>query len=143
MIAEIKLFVLPLAAGFVLIADIYNEIPTQVRTVVDIAALAVLLAGFLVVGKLRAEATASKGAAEAWREERDAAESKAERLAAEIAERDATIADLRVAVKELEARPTLDQMQTQLESLSSLMSQTATAVQEVIARGVPQTEPGT
>lgn len=55
----------------------------RVNMVLNLAALAVLVAGVFVVAKLRAESTASRGAAEAWHEERDAEKAKADRLEAE------------------------------------------------------------
>lgn len=132
---ETKILAAPVGAGTLVTANLFATLPDALRTILDLAALAILIAGFLVVGKLRAEATASKGAAQAWREERDAAEAKSERVSNELKESRDAVTELRIYVKELESRPTLDQMQAQLEQLTALMTKTAEAVHDVVSRG--------
>lgn len=59
------------------------SMPQDVQNLLQLAALATLVAGFFVVARYRAALDATKDAATAWREERDAAYSKAARLEAE------------------------------------------------------------
>lgn len=142
MLAELKFAGPPLLAVGVVIANAVESAPHYLRLVLDVAALAVLLAGFLVLGRLRAQASAAEGAASAWREERDAAVVKNDRLLEEEKRLRAEISDLRVQVTQLEARPTLESLQAEIQKLGALMAQTASAVSEAL--GTPpkgDTEP--
>jgi hypothetical protein len=147
MIGEAKLLMPPLAGAVIVVANILGDLPSSARIVLDLAALGVLFAGFLVVGRLRAESAAAAGAAAAWERERNAERAKAERVDEELAaskRREEAlrqeIQELKIEMSRLEARPTLDTMATQLEQLRALMTQTAEAVQTVIQSQRPQPE---
>lgn len=133
MLGEGKLIVPPLFAAAIVIANVINSLPDGIRLVLDLSALAVLFAGFLVLGRLRAQVTASEGAAKAWREERDALSATLERereeLRVELSRKDAEIlafqshvSELRVEVTRLEARPTLESLEDEIRKLASLMA---------------------
>ena len=79
-------------------------------SIVEVAAVATLVAGVFVVARYREALRAKESASEAWREERDAELAKSERLAAELSEERAR----RVA---LEARPDLTKLETSLGQL--------------------------
>jgi hypothetical protein len=116
-ILEAKLMLAPLLAVGVLLAPVLSTFPDVLRIVLDVAALAILFAGFLILGKLRAEKAAAEGAAKAWHEERDAFASKVDRLTEDlIAAREET-ASLRTLNVELQSRPTLDGLVAQMEAL--------------------------
>lgn len=131
MIGEIKLIIPPIVAVGVVIANILNSLPDGARVVLDLAALAILFAGFLVLGRLKASADAAQTAAEAWRSERDALAIRIDRLLEHEKELEGQKSDLRVEISRLEARPTLDSVSAQLDQLKTLMQQTAQAVQGV------------
>lgn len=117
MIFEAKLVFAPLAAVGVLAAPVLDSLPDAFRIALDMAALAVLFAGFLVLGKLRAQTAAAEGSAKAWHEERDAMAAKVDRLLEDlIAGREET-ASLRTLNVELQSRPTLDGLVAQMEQL--------------------------
>lgn len=154
MIAESKLIYPPLVGVIIVVANILANLPDAVRVVLDIAALAILFAGFMVVGRLRAETSAARGAAEAWESERNAAVVKADRLEVELREQTEQahireqqlreeISMLRVEVSKLESRPTLDTLSSQIDQLRLLMSSTAEAVQEVVRQHHTPIEGGT
>jgi hypothetical protein len=130
-IGEIKLIIPPMIAVGVVIANILNSLPDGARVILDLAALAILFAGFLILGRLRASADAAQTAADAWRSERDALALRVERHLEEEKALESQISDLRVEISRLEARPTLDSVSSQLEQLKTLMQQTAQAVQGV------------
>lgn len=138
MIAESKLVLLPVIGIGIVLANLIEGLPDTIRVVLDLAALAILFAGFLVVGRLRAESSAAKGAAEAWERERNAERAKADRLEHELSTAQSQIAELRVEMSRLEARPTLDVVQAQLDQIRQMMTQTAEAVQTVVQSQRPQ-----
>lgn len=80
----------PLVASAFIAADLR----TQLTTLLDVAALAILFAGILVVARYRTALAVQKTTADAWRDERDAAVARAERLLIEIADQKAKIAVL-------------------------------------------------
>lgn len=154
MIAESKLLLPPLVGITIVVANIISDLPEAARLVLDLAALAILFAGFLVVGKLRAEAAAAKGAAEAWELERNAERAKSERLERELADvRTAAkeqedllrieVTELRVEVTKLEARPTLETVTAQLDQIRMMMTSMAEGVQQVVQSHRPLPEGGT
>lgn len=131
MLAESKLILAPLVGVGIVIANILDSLPEGFRVVLDLAALAILFAGFLVLGRLRAQVTASEGAASAWKEERDALAAKAERLQEECHVHLAEVAELRVQIATLEARPTLESVEAEIKKLATLVQSTVTAVSPV------------
>ncbi len=131
MLAESKLIAPPLVAVGVVVGNIVNSLPEGVRVGLDLAALAILFAGFLVLGRLKAQVSAAEGAANAWKEERDALAAKAERLQEEAVSCSREIAELRVQVATLEARPTLESLETEVRKLATLVQSTVTAVAPV------------
>lgn len=143
MIGEIKLVAPPLVGVVIVVANVIGDLPDAARLILDVAALAILFAGFLVVGKLRAENAASKGAAEAWELERNAERAKSERLERELVQARVEakeqedllrteITELRVEMTKLEARPTLETVSSQIDQLRTMMAQMAEGVQEVV-----------
>jgi prepilin signal peptidase PulO-like enzyme (type II secretory pathway) len=116
-ILEAKFVLAPLLALGVLFAPVLAGLPDGLRIALDVAALAILFAGFLVLGKLRAQTSAAEGSAKAWHEERDAMAAKVDRLLEDlIAGREET-ASLRTLNVELQSRPTLDGLVAQMEAL--------------------------
>lgn len=101
---------------------ILSELPSGVRVVIDLAALAILFAGFMVLGKIRAASDASERAARAWKEERDAEIAKAERLAEELAAALGRETELRIEVSRLEARPTLETLEQEIVKLQRIIT---------------------
>lgn len=114
----------PIVGVGIVAGNVINSLPESVRVVLDLAALAILFAGFLVLGRLKAQVAASEGAAQAWREERDALVIKVERLATENA-------DLRIEKAQLEARPSLESLEEQMRKLTTLVTQTMEVVKTV------------
>lgn len=131
MLAETKLIVPPLMAVGVVVGNIVESLPTTVRVILDLAALAILFAGFLVLGRLRAQVAAAEGAASAWKEERDALSLKADRLLEEATSCAAEISELRVQIATLEARPTLESLEAEVRKLANLVQSTVTVVSPV------------
>jgi len=80
----------PYVAGLALAGDAFN-----VSNVLDLTALAILLAGVFVVARYRAALAAADTTAKAWHEERDAAVSRADRIAEELTREKAENAALR------------------------------------------------
>jgi hypothetical protein len=117
MLYEAKLAIPPLAAAAVLASNIFENLPEAFRTILDLAALGVLFAGFLVLGKLRAQTAAAEGSARAWHDERDAMSDKADRLLLDLAAAREETASLRALNAELQNRPTLDGLVTQIAEL--------------------------
>jgi len=131
MIGEIKLVLPPLFAVGVLFSQILAGLPDSLRVILDVAALAVLFAGFLVLGRLRAQTAAAEGSARAWREERDAMAEKVERLTGDlIAGREET-ASLRTLNVELQNRPTLEGLVTQIGQLQQAVHELAIRVPNI------------
>jgi hypothetical protein len=125
MILEAKLLLPPLLAAGVLSNPVLGAFPNAIRLALDVAALAVLFAGFLVLGRLRAQTAAAEGSAKAWREERDAMAEKVDRLTGDlIANREET-ASLRTLNSELQARPTLDALVVQIDQLRQVVHELA------------------
>ena len=125
MIVEAKLMLAPLLAVGVLFAPVLSAFPDALRIMLDVAALAVLFAGFLVLGKLRAQTAAAEGSAKAWREERDAMAEKVDRLTGDlIANREET-ASLRTLNAELQSRPTLEALTVQIGDLRAAVHEVA------------------
>lgn len=131
MIGEAKLVIAPLFAVGVLFSQILAGLPDTLRVMLDISALAILFAGFLVLGKLRAQTAAAEGSARAWRDERDAISEKVERLTGDlIAAREET-ASLRTLNVELQSRPTLDGLVTQIGQLQQAVHELAIRVPNI------------
>jgi hypothetical protein len=82
----------------------------------DFTALAVLVAGVFVVARYRAALGATDASAKAWHEERDAALSRAERLAADLVIERAETASLK-------ARPDMDAVVVLLETQEKMLAQ--------------------
>lgn len=80
----------------------------------DMIALAVLFGGFFVVGRLRAALAAEKIVADAWREERDAALSRAERKEDELSK-------IQEEVSRLRGLPRLDDVMARLDGIETLI----------------------
>lgn len=135
MLAESKLIAPPLVAVGVVVGNIVNSLPEGFRVALDLAALAILFAGFLVLGKIRAQVAAAEGAAHAWKEERDAMAAKVERLQNDCNVHLAENSELRVRIATLEARPTLESLEEEVRKLAILVQSTVTAVAPV-----PQSE---
>lgn len=135
MVAESKLIIPPLLAVGVVVGNIVDSLPETARVILDLAALAILFAGFLVLGRLRAQVSASEGAAAAWKEERDALALKAERLQEACETHLHENSELRVQIATLEARPTLESLEAEVRKLATLVQSTVTAVAPV-----PQTQ---
>lgn len=128
---ELKLAV-PLATiGYVGwdLAAAFNE---QINVVLNVAALVAIAGGLLFYGRLKARGDAAMGAADAWRDERDAAVAKSERLEAELSA-------ARVKIATLESRPSLESIESQLETLRRLIEASASAVDTVRASTPPST----
>lgn len=134
-LAETKLILPPLIGVGIVVGNILNSLPEGLRVVLDLAALAILFAGFLVLGRLRAQASAAEGAAQAWREERDASVSKNERLMVENKQLHDEITELRVIVSKLESRPTLESLEEEVRKLASLISATQSSVSPITEGG--------
>lgn len=115
-------------APVVVAAWLVATLPEDVRTVIDLAALAVLLAGIFVVARYRSALSASESAARSMGIEREAAIYKAERLAAENVKLEAKIVELtgRTDVTEL-ATIVASIAETQRETLA-LLGEIRTAV---------------
>jgi hypothetical protein len=131
MLAESKLIIPPLIAVGVVLGNIVESLPAGVRVALDLGALAILFAGFLVLGRLRAQVAAAEGAAAAWKDERDAFVAKAERLHEDATACAQEIAELRVQIATLEARPTLESLEAEVKKLANLVQSTVTAVAPV------------
>lgn len=131
MLAESKLIIPPLIAVGVVVGNIVNSLPEGVRVGLDLAALAILFAGFLVLGRLRAQVAAAEGAASAWKDERDALAAKSERLQIECSAHLLEVSELKVQVATLEARPTLESLEMEVKKLATLVQSTVTAVAPV------------
>jgi hypothetical protein len=125
MILEAKLMLPPLLAAGVLSNPVLGTFPNTLRLALDVAALAVLFAGFLVLGRLRAQTSASEGAARAWREERDAMAEKVDRLTGDLIANREEAASLRTLNSELQARPTLDALVVQIDQLRQAVHELA------------------
>lgn len=123
MIGELKLIGPPLFAVGILFSSVLDALPDAVRIILDLAALGILLAGFLVLGKLKAQTAAAEGSAGAWREERDAAFSKVDRLQQENIACREDMVGLRVQIAELQARPTLDSVSSDIAQLKLLVQE--------------------
>jgi hypothetical protein len=135
MLAESKLILPPLLAVGVVVGNIVQSLPETARVILDLAALGILFAGFLILGKLRAQVSAAEGAANAWKEERDALSAKAERLLTECQNHLHENSELRVQIATLEARPTLESLEAEVRKLATLVQSAVTAVAPV-----PQSE---
>lgn len=134
MLGESKLIVPPLMAVGVVVANVLDSLPGAARLILDLAALAVLFAGFLVLGRLRAQVVAAdattaaaEGAASAWKVERDALAIKIERLEGDTERLRDERNELLVQIAALEARPTLESLEEEVRKLQSLV-QSAAAV---------------
>lgn len=117
LVAEAKLVGAPLAAVAVIGSNTFEALPEAFRIVLDVSALAILFVGFLVLGKLRAQTAAAEGSARAWHDERDAMSDKADRLLLDLATAREETASLRALNAELQNRPTLDGLVTQIAEL--------------------------
>lgn len=117
MIVEAKLIVAPLLAVGVLFNPVLGAFPHELRIALDVAALAILFAGFLVLGRLRAEKAAAEGSAKAWHEERDAFASKVDRLTVDLIVTHEEVASLRTFNADLQNRPNVDGLVVQMEQL--------------------------
>lgn len=126
MLAESKLILPPLLAVGVVVGNIVDSLPHTARIILDLAALAILFAGFLILGRLRAQVSAAEGAASAWKDERDALAAKAERLQIECQAQTHENSELRVQIATLEARPTLESLETEVRKLATLVQSTVT-----------------
>lgn len=94
------LMVPPLVIAELLVIKVFLagwSIPDPIAQLLELAALATLVAGFFVVARYRAALEATKDAADAWRGERDAEFAKSSRLEAEAS-------DLRAKIGVLETR---------------------------------------
>jgi len=98
--SDLMVYAPPYLAGLLLLESAKTH-DWSIRSVLDLTALAVLLAGVFVVARYRAALAAADISARAWHEERDAALSRAERLAAELV-------DVRSENAALKLRPDLD-----------------------------------
>jgi hypothetical protein len=103
-------YVPPYAAAVALLASL------SAGDFLDFTALAVLVAGVFVVARYRAALSATDAAAQAWHAERDAASSRAERLAADLVIERAETAALR-------ARPDMDAVVGLLETQEKMLAQ--------------------
>lgn len=128
MIGEAKLVAAPLLAIGVLFSEVAAGVPNAVRVLLDVAALAILFAGFLVLGKLRAQAAASEGSAKAWREERDAMAEKVDRLMEDVSRAREETVSLRTLNTELQSRPTLDALALQIAELRVAVHEVAVRI---------------
>lgn len=124
MIVESKLAIPPLLAFIVIAEQSLLGLPHAVRVILDVAALCVLAAGFLVLGRLKAALTAAEAAAEAWKEERDAAVVKSERLQEDIVR-------LQVENAKLQERPSFEEIVQRLELLTEHLEY----IKAVLSRG--------
>jgi hypothetical protein len=131
LLGEIKLITPPIIAVGIVVANILNSLPESARVALDFAALAILFAGFLVLGRLKAQVAAAEGAASAWKEERDALSLKAERMQSEHTSCLGQVSELRVRIAELEARPTLESLEAEVKKLASLVQSTMSAMSHV------------
>jgi peptidoglycan hydrolase CwlO-like protein len=129
-LGEAKLIIPPLIAVGVIFSQVLDELPSALRVLLDVIALAVLFAGFLVLGKLRAQAAAAEGSARAWRDERDALAEKADRLQEDVSVTREEVASLRAQNAELQARPTLDALVSQIEQLRQAVHEVAMRLPE-------------
>ena len=110
-----------LAGPIVVAAWVFAQLPEAFRMFLDVAALGALLAGGLVVGKLRSSADAAERAAEAWRSEAGAVRTKADRLDGELRDAEQKITELKVLVSTLEARPTLESIEAEIVKLQRIV----------------------
>lgn len=85
------IYIPPYVAAVVLVGDALS-----IQTILDLVAVAILLAGVFVVARYRAALSAADATAKAWHEERDAAVSRAERVAQELAREKAENAALKM-----------------------------------------------
>lgn len=129
---EIKFVVLPLAALSLLGWELATAVPEQVNVILNVAALVTIASGLLVYGRMKARGDAAAGAAEAWREERDAALARSERLREDLEDQRKMSEQLKIRIAELESRPTLEQVEQHLERLHALMMKTAESVQAAV-----------
>lgn len=130
MILEAKFIFMaaPVAAAGAVFHPGLIAFPNALRLVLDVAALAILFTGFLILGKLRAEKAAAEGSANAWHEERDAYASKVDRITADLITSREETASLRTLNVELQNRPTLEGLVAQIAELRS-------AIDEVVRLG--------
>lgn len=114
----VKFIALPLGAALVFINDLIGSfnLPTWVSTFVNIGALAILFAGFIVVARYRALAEVEGRAAEAWKEERDAEMARADRLDQHVKELQQQYDDQRDALVRLQGMPDLRLLMSMLEA---------------------------
>jgi hypothetical protein len=124
-----KLALPPFIASMAIVGDITSGLSAQVRIILDLAALSILFAGFLVVGRYKAALDASRVTADAWRDERDAALSRAERLEIEKRELEIqgkscteSLEELRLRIASLESRPDFEALLAEIVSLRSMLT---------------------
>ena len=133
MIAESKFLIPPVLASLYAVVAFLEQLPDGISLVLDLSAASVLVGSILVYGRLKARSEASEGAAAAWQSERDAAVARAERLQTELDQDRQAMADMRVAMAELEARPTLDKLEEEIKKLQSLIQTNAAAMEPMVA----------
>ena len=124
MFAAVRITVPPALAGVVFADNLIGS--DHVNLLLNIAALAILFAGFFVVSKTRAERDAYKSqvavhesAAKAWREERDAAVSASERLREDLKHYQESDAALQVEIAQLQARPDISLLAAKLDLIET------------------------
>ncbi len=106
--SDLMVYVPPYLASLVLLGGI------SAGDTLDFTALAVLIAGVFVVARYRAALSATEASAKAWHEEKEAATSRAERLAADLVmERAETAA--------LKARPDMDAVVVLLQNQEKML----------------------
>jgi hypothetical protein len=149
---ELKFIIPPLISFIVIVGQIFDGLPESVRLAIDLAAICTLAAGFLVLGRLRGALSASEAAAAAWKEERDAAVSKADRLHQElIIVRDTKeeeskllreeISQLKIEITRLQERPTLEVLAMKLDALTeAIKTQTSVGTITTVTKTVEGVE---
>lgn len=119
---EGMVYVPPYLAGLVLLGETFN-----VSSALNIVAMAVLLAGVFAVARYRAALSAADASAKAWRDERDAAVSRADRHAEDLVKATAENAALR-------SRPDLieltDLVRGQGQKLDSMADRIVAAIKD-------------
>ncbi len=96
---DLMIYVPPYLASFVLLRGAIANV--DMSSILDLTALAILLAGVFVVARYRAALAAADASARAWHEERDAALSARDRISEDLIKEKAETAALRL-------RPDLD-----------------------------------
>lgn len=130
----LKLFLPPLISAAFFASELFGGAGDTINVLLNIAALAVLFAGFLVVARYRAALDATRIAGEAWKDERDAERSKAERLEQELRARVESEAALTARLAIAEAKPDLSLILDSNQRLTETVVTELRAISDILQK---------